>query len=135
MVYKSSLPGSQEPISGPHSELGESSPCTPILFFNIHFIIHPSPYKSSHDLFPSGFLLKLCIHFHSLPCMLQTSLNSSALIYPKNIKKKLHHFSPQANYTDQVTTTCRRNLVPTFCRKRVSRGQRNESPQLLISVF
>jgi hypothetical protein len=35
--------------------------------------------------------------------------------------------SPQANYTDWVTATCRRNLVPTFVDSGVSRGQRGGS--------
>jgi hypothetical protein len=33
-------------------------------------------------------------------------------------------FSPQANYTDWSTATCRRNLVQTFVDRGVSRGQR-----------
>jgi hypothetical protein len=33
-------------------------------------------------------------------------------------------FSPQANCTDWATATCRRNLVPTFVGRGVSRGQR-----------
>jgi hypothetical protein len=32
-------------------------------------------------------------------------------------------FGPQANYADRATATCRRNLVPTFTDKEVSRGQ------------
>jgi hypothetical protein len=32
--------------------------------------------------------------------------------------------SPQANYTDWATATCRRNLVSTFVDRGVSRGQR-----------
>jgi hypothetical protein len=32
--------------------------------------------------------------------------------------------SPQANYTDWATATCRRNLVATFVNRGVSRGQR-----------
>jgi hypothetical protein len=36
-------------------------------------------------------------------------------------------FSPQANYTDSATATCRRNLVPTFVDRGVSRGQRGGS--------
>jgi hypothetical protein len=32
--------------------------------------------------------------------------------------------SPQANYTDWATATCRLNLVPTFVDRAVSRGQR-----------
>jgi hypothetical protein len=47
---------------------------------------------------------------------------------------ELRDFSPQANYTDRTTAACRRSLVPTFA-DRVSRGQRNESPRPLISVF
>jgi hypothetical protein len=34
---------------------------------------------------------------------------------------------PQANYTDRVTATCRRNLVSTFADRGVSRGQRGGS--------
>jgi hypothetical protein len=33
-------------------------------------------------------------------------------------------FNPQAKYTDWATATCRRNLVPTFVDRGVSRGQR-----------
>jgi hypothetical protein len=43
--------------------------------------------------------------------------------------------SPQANYTDWSTATCRWNLVPTFVDRRVSRGQCGGSPRSLISVF
>jgi hypothetical protein len=35
--------------------------------------------------------------------------------------------SPQANYTDWSTATCRRNLVPTFVDRGGSRGQRGGS--------
>jgi hypothetical protein len=42
--------------------------------------------------------------------------------------------SPQANYTDWATATYRRNLVPTFVDRRVSRGQLGGSPRPLISV-
>jgi hypothetical protein len=31
-----------------------------------------------------------------------------------NNNNKLRGFSPQANYTDWPTATCRRNLVPNF---------------------
>jgi hypothetical protein len=43
--------------------------------------------------------------------------------------------SPQANYTDWATTTCRRNLVPTFADRGVSRGQRGGSPTVVKSQF
>jgi hypothetical protein len=36
-------------------------------------------------------------------------------------------FSPQANYTNWATATCRRNLVPNFVDRWVSRGQRGGS--------
>jgi hypothetical protein len=36
--------------------------------------------------------------------------------------------SPRANYTDWETATCRRNLVPIFVDRGVSRGQRGGSP-------
>jgi hypothetical protein len=42
-------------------------------------------------------------------------------------KNKLRDLSPQANYTDRSTATCRRNLVPTFVDRGVSRGQRGGS--------
>jgi hypothetical protein len=36
--------------------------------------------------------------------------------------------SPRANYTDWATAICRRNLVPTFVGRGVSRGQHGGSP-------
>jgi hypothetical protein len=39
--------------------------------------------------------------------------------------------SPRANYTDWATATCRRNLVPTFVDRGVSRGQRGGSPTVV----
>jgi hypothetical protein len=52
---------------------------------------------------------------------------------PKKKKKKPNSvaFSPQANYTDWATATCRRNLVPTFVDRGVSRGQRGGSPTVV----
>jgi hypothetical protein len=58
-------------------------------------------------------------HSHS-ECYIQT--NSLAL-------------SPQANYTDWSTATCRRNLVPTFEDRGVSRGQRGGSPTVVNLSF
>jgi hypothetical protein len=46
-----------------------------------------------------------------------------APLYPTQ-KKPSVVFSPQANYTDWATTTCRRNLVPTSADRGVRRGQR-----------
>jgi hypothetical protein len=43
--------------------------------------------------------------------------------------KELRGFSPQTKFTNWA------KLVPTLADKRVSRGQLNELPRLLISVF
>jgi hypothetical protein len=47
---------------------------------------------------------------------------------------KLRGLSPQANYTDRMTTTVG-EVMPTFVGRGVLRGQRNWSPRPLISVF
>jgi hypothetical protein len=43
--------------------------------------------------------------------------------------------SPQANYTDWATATCRRNLVSTSADRRVSRGQHGRSPTVVNLSF
>jgi hypothetical protein len=43
--------------------------------------------------------------------------------------------NPRANYTDWATATCRRNLVPTFVHRAVSRGQRGGSPTVVNLCF
>jgi hypothetical protein len=43
--------------------------------------------------------------------------------------------SPRANYTDWATATCRRNVVPTFVDRGVSRGQRGGSPLVVNLSF
>jgi hypothetical protein len=43
--------------------------------------------------------------------------------------------SPRANYTDCSTATCRRNLVPTFVDRGVSRCQRGGSPTVVKLSF
>jgi hypothetical protein len=50
-------------------------------------------------------------------------------------KKHSVAFSPQANYTDWVTATCWRNLVPTFVDRGVSCGQRGGSPTAVNISF
>jgi hypothetical protein len=40
--------------------------------------------------------------------------------------------SPQAHYADSATATCRRNIVPTFVDRGVSRGQRSGSPTVVV---
>jgi hypothetical protein len=43
--------------------------------------------------------------------------------------------SPQANFIDWATATCRRNLVPTIPDRGVSRGQRGGSPTVVNLSF
>jgi hypothetical protein len=43
--------------------------------------------------------------------------------------------NPRANYTDLATATCRRNLVPAFVDRGVSRGQRGGSPTVVKLSF
>jgi hypothetical protein len=50
--------------------------------------------------------------------------------HPKQNKNSVA-LSPRANYTDGSTATCRRNLVPTFVDRGVSRGQRGLSPTVV----
>jgi hypothetical protein len=44
-------------------------------------------------------------------------------------------FSPQANYTNWATATCRRNLMPTCADRRVSRGQSSGSSTVVNPSF
>jgi hypothetical protein len=61
----------------------------------------------------------------------------SLKIQPKTklTKTKLRERSPQANYTDRATAACRRSFSANVFGYRVLRGQRNEFPWSLISVF
>jgi hypothetical protein len=43
--------------------------------------------------------------------------------------------SPRGNYTDWASATCRRNLVPTFVDRGMSRGQRGGSPTVVKVSF
>jgi hypothetical protein len=47
-----------------------------------------------------------------------------SITHPQQNKTNSVAFSPQGNYTDWLTATCRRNLVSTFVDRGVSRGQR-----------
>jgi hypothetical protein len=50
-------------------------------------------------------------------------------------QKNFVALSPQENYTDRATATCRRNLVPTFVDRGVSHGQRGGSPTVVNLSF
>jgi hypothetical protein len=56
------------------------------------------------------------------------SLNPEQESTNKQNKTNSVALSRQANYTDWSTATCRRNVVPTFVDRGVSRGQRGGSP-------
>jgi hypothetical protein len=53
----------------------------------------------------------------------------------RKYKTNFMALSPQANYTDWATSTCRRNLVPTFVDRGVSRGQRGGSSTVVNLSF
>jgi hypothetical protein len=61
-------------------------------------------------------------------CLVQTHIHKTEKIDSVAL-------SPQAKYTDWATATCRRNLVPTFVDRGVSRGQRDGSPTVVIVSF
>jgi hypothetical protein len=50
-------------------------------------------------------------------------------------RKGFHSAACQANYTDWATATCRRNLVPTFAGRGVSRVQRGGSSTVVNLNF
>jgi hypothetical protein len=68
-------------------------------------------------------------------CFIATAVKTSHLKF--DIKQKTNSVAlcPQANYTDWVTATCRRNLVPAFVDRRVSRGQLGGSPTVVNLSF
>jgi hypothetical protein len=74
----------------------------------------------------NGFINSLKLHWSSFGELRRfvklNKTNSMALI-------------PQANSTDWATATCRRNLMPTFVDRRVSRGQRGGSPKVVNLSF
>jgi hypothetical protein len=69
----------------------------------------------------------------------ELSLNSWRMIlliwHFKQQQKNSVALSPQVNYTDWATATCRLNLVPTFVDRGVSRGQRGGSPTVVNLSF
>jgi hypothetical protein len=62
-------------------------------------------------------------------------LNVTILYVTNKQKTNSLALSPRANYTDWATATCRRNLVPTFVDRGVSRGQRSGSPMVINLSF
>jgi hypothetical protein len=69
------------------------------------------------------------------------SVRNKPQVYLKRVLRQITNkqnsvaFTPEANYTDSATATCRRNSESTFEDGGVSRGQRSGSPpRSLISV-
>jgi hypothetical protein len=60
---------------------------------------------------------------------------SAVLANHKDQKTNSVALSPRANYNNWATATCRRNLVPTFVDRGVSRGQRGGSPTVVNLSF
>jgi hypothetical protein len=58
-------------------------------------------------------------------------------IFAFTVQKKTNSvaLNPGANYTDRATATSRRNLVPTFVDRGVSRGQRGGSLTIVNLSF
>jgi hypothetical protein len=65
----------------------------------------------------------------------QAVANMAVKLQTNQKKKNSVAFSPQANYADGATATCRRNLVLTFADRGVSRGQRGGSPTVVNLKF
>jgi hypothetical protein len=105
-----------------------------------HFIVYGAfPY-----LIKLSFILGFQTESSLLPELIRLSWTNSCLArkiewyqtyYLHQNKTNTVALSQQANYTDWATATCRRNLVPTFVDRRVSRGHRGGQPTSLISVF
>jgi hypothetical protein len=55
--------------------------------------------------------------------------------HKQKVQGTIMRMTPQANYTDWATATCRRNLVPTFVDRGVTRGQRGGSPTVVNLSF
>jgi hypothetical protein len=78
---------------------------------------------------------EMCTTFgaHSLSDLLRNCIRPDTRLQINNTNSVA--FSPQANYTNWATVTCRRNLVPTFVDRGVSRGQRGGSPTVVNLSF
>jgi hypothetical protein len=76
--------------------------------------------------------------YFGFPCysfILPTAPQSSPSSTHGGYRKNSAALSPQANYTDWASASCRQNLVPSFVDRRVSRGQRGGSPTVVILSF
>jgi hypothetical protein len=69
----------------------------------------------------------------------KSTLHCCFVCFSEKVKQKTKQtpwpLSPLANYSDWATATCRRNLVPTFVDREVSRGQRGGSPTVVNLSF
>jgi hypothetical protein len=91
--------------------------------------------KHDTSLYP---LLHLISWEWTSPYEIYVILVYSLLVSPYFLQPIFTHskaLSPQANYTNCATATCRRNLVSTFVDRGVSRGQRGGSPTIVTSTL
>jgi hypothetical protein len=67
----------------------------------------------------------------------ECAVDSQLVVETKTKQTKTNSvaFSPQVKYADCTTVTCRRNLVPTFADRGVSRGYRGGSPTAVNLSF
>jgi hypothetical protein len=80
----------------------------------------------------SWWLDSLKCHVYCLQvCLIQELLHTKK----QNKQTSSVAFSPQANYTDRATATCRRILVPAFMQRGMLYGQRGGSPMAVNLSF
>jgi hypothetical protein len=97
------------------------------IFWTLRFPLPSIPSIGPHSSFGAGIIGGL----------VTSVIMDSVPFHPKKQTNKTHSvaLSPQANYTGWATATCRRNWVPTFVDRGVSRGSAADHPRPLISVF
>jgi hypothetical protein len=98
---------------------------------------YENPVHAIHSLFLHNHMVKYCVGLLRV-LKLVTGSTSSASRWPYNLSSLQTNsvaLSPRTNYTDWATATCRRNLVPTFVDRGVSRGQRGGSPTVVNLSF
>jgi hypothetical protein len=74
-----------------------------------------------------------CLSMTHMPCLRALQMLQSSIF--TTTKTNSVAFSPQANYTDWATTTCWRNLVPTFKNGGVLHGHRGRTPTVVNLSF
>jgi hypothetical protein len=100
--------------------------CDKYCMYTLKRKIFQATWPSSAVLFWLRLYCGPATHLNSLSCTIKTME-----VYKKQNKTNSVALSPQVNYTDWVTATCRWNLVLTFADRDVSRGQWGGSPMVI----